>query len=129
MSDGNKRDGRKNNKPPAKHQFKPGQSGNPNGRPKKRKSTFINEIKDIFGEERQITINGKVKARNIRQIILEQMAQQAAKGDPKMIKLCIPFLKIMDDAPEFEILPEDKEIMDKFMNRFKDDGGFNDGND
>ena len=56
-------------------------------------------------------------------MILEQMAHGAAQGDHKMIRMCIPFLKSMDDAPELEILSEDKKIMDDFMKQFTSDGG------
>jgi hypothetical protein len=43
-----------------------------------------------------------------------------------MIKLAIPFLKIMDDAPEFEILPEDKKILEDFKKRFDENGDLKD---
>lgn len=117
------KDGRRNNRPPKGSQFKRGQSGNPMGRPKKRKSTFEDEIKDTFGREREITIDGKTETKNMRQLILEQIARGAAQGDPKMLKMSLPFLKIMDDAPEFEILPEDRKVVDDFIKRFNDHGG------
>ena len=123
MSSKKHKDGRRNNQPPKEHQYKPGQSGNPLGRPKKRKSTFEDEIKDAFGKEREVTIDGKTEVRNMRQLILEQIARGAAQGDPKMLKMSLPFLKIMDDAPEFEILPEDRKIIEDFKKQFGDDEG------
>jgi hypothetical protein len=129
MSKYNRKDVRKNNNPPDKHKYKPGQSGNPAGRPRKRKSTFDDEIKVVFGTQREITINGKTEPKSIRQVILERLAHGAAQGDHKMIRMCIPFLKSMDDAPELEILPEDKEIINDFMKQFSDDGGLKDGNE
>lgn len=122
MSKDNRKDGRKNNNPPDEHKFKKGQSGNPAGRPRKRKSTFDDEIKVVFGTQREITINGKTEPKSIRQVILERLAHGAAQGDHKMIRMCIPFLKSMDDAPELEILPEDKKIIEDFMKQFDDDG-------
>ncbi len=92
------------------------------GRPKKPKSTFASDITDVFGRKREVTIDGETKDRSIRQLILEQIGIGAAKGDVKMIKLAIPFLKIMDDAPDFEILPEDRKIIDDFQKRFSKDG-------
>jgi hypothetical protein len=123
MSKDNREDGRKNNNPPDEHKFKKGQSGNPAGRPRKKKSTFDEEIKAVFGTEREVTIDGQTQVKSLRQLILEQVGVGAAKGDPKMIKMAIPFMKNMDDAPELEILPEDKKIIDDFMKQFTDDGG------
>ncbi len=121
----NFKDGRKNNNPPDEHKFKKGQSGNPAGRPKKRNSTFADEIKTVFGKEREITIDGVTKTMSMRQVILEQIARGAAQQDPKMIKMSLPFLKVMDDAPDFEELPEDRKVLENFMKQFDADGGVN----
>lgn len=126
MTNDSKNDGRRNNRPPREHMFKPGESGNPMGRPKKVKSTFESEIKSVFGQEREVTIDGQARTATMRQLILEQIARGAAKGDPRMMKMCIPFLKIMDDAPEFEMLPEDNKVLQDFLKRFNDDGGAKD---
>lgn len=115
-------DRRRTNRPPKASQYKPGQSGNPYGRPRKRKSTLEDDVKDVFGKEREITIDGQTEPTSIRKLILEQIGRGAAQGDPKMIKMSIPFLKIMDDAPEFEVLPEDRKILESFMKNFNDDG-------
>lgn len=115
-------DGRRSNCPPKEHQFKPGTSGNPNGRPKKKKSTMADEIQEVFGRSREVTIDGIKQHRSMRQLILEQVATGAAKGDPKMIKLAMPIIKTMDDAPEFEILPEDRQIINDFKKRFTEEG-------
>ena len=129
MSKKNRKDGRENNNPPDEHKFKPGQSGNPAGRPRKKKSTFDDEIKAVFGAQREITIDGETRTISMRQLIIEQIARGAAQQDPKMIKMSLPFLKSMDDAPELEILPEDKKIIEDFMNQFSNDGGPKDENE
>lgn len=115
-------DGRRNNSPPESGKFKPGQSGNLKGRPQKRQSTFEDEIKDVFGKTREVTIDGESKIRSMRQLILEQMARRAVQGDHQMLRMCLPFLKIMDDAPEFEMLPDDNKVIEHFKNRFNEDG-------
>ena len=43
-------------------QWEPGQSGNPAGRPPKKKSTFDDEIQAVFGAQREITIKRYNKA-------------------------------------------------------------------
>lgn len=121
-------DGRRNNRPPKHTQFKPGQSGNPNGAPKKGSPTLLEDINDVFGRKRKITIDGETQDTTTRKIILEQIAREAAKGDIKMIKVALPFLKIMDDTPQFELLPEDREALKYFEEKFKANQGDNDDN-
>ncbi len=76
----------------------------------------------MFGTEREVVIDGQPQVKSLRQLILQQVGVGAAKGDAQMIKLALPFIKSMDDAPELEILPEDKKIIDDFMKQFSEDG-------
>ena len=122
MSKKKHKDRRKDNCPPFENQWKPGQSGNPNGRPRKLMKTFENELKIVFGREQSIPLDGKIQTLTTRVLILEQLARHAAKGDPRMIKLCLPFLKIMDDSPEFEIMPEERQYLKNFIKKFNNDG-------
>lgn len=58
--------------PPAEHQFKPGQSGNPNGRPKKIPE-LDKLLAEVLGEEK----DGITAA----EAILKRLRQQAAAGN------------------------------------------------
>jgi hypothetical protein len=83
---------RKNNgpvgygRPPVERRFKPGQSGNPKGRPKNRKDV-AGMLKDIL--DRPIKIRGGSGVRNITmlQAILEVTANKAVAGDARALDL------------------------------------------
>jgi hypothetical protein len=77
--------------PPEENKFKPGVSGNPNGRPKGKKnvSTQLRDIVeqnadiifDIFGKE----IPPKFKSRMTSEIIALQLVARALRGDRRAI--------------------------------------------
>jgi hypothetical protein len=69
-------------KPPKKHQFRRGQSGNPRGRPKgaKNTATLLREILDRKIEVRSGSHSRKI---TIREVILTRFAESSLKGDVK----------------------------------------------
>lgn len=66
--------------PPKDKQFKPGKSGNPNGRPKKLPE-LDKLLADILGEEKE----GKTAA----QAILQALRAKAAKGDVRAAQVLL----------------------------------------
>ena len=66
--------------PPAEHQFKPGQSGNPNGRPKKL-PRLDDLLSDIMGEEK----DGMTAA----EAILKRLRQMATQGNIKAAEMLL----------------------------------------
>jgi len=78
--------------PPRHSQFKPGQSGNPKGRPKKTSS-----LPDVFAKELRTQIpiikNGKRKKVSMLEAIVKQHLNKAANGDAKAAALVLNHLK------------------------------------
>jgi len=70
-------------KPPHHTRFKPGQSGNPSGRPKKKASTFAESIAREL--DTLITANDGAKSKRITKLraIAMQQTNKAIKGDSK----------------------------------------------
>lgn len=82
-------------KPPQHTQFKPGQSGNPKGRPKKTSSLTEIVAREVR-KKIQIVINGKRQRVSILVAIVKQHLSKAAAGDPKSVAILFSLLK---DAP------------------------------
>jgi hypothetical protein len=78
--------------PPRQTRFKPGQSGNPKGRPKKSAS-----LSDVLAKQLrapvQIASNGKTKTISMLEAIVKQHTNKAATGDPKAARLIFDHLK------------------------------------
>ncbi len=73
-------------RPPLSTRWKPGQSGNPKGRPKgaKNMATLFHEA---LSKKIEITENGKLRKVPVREAIVLRITSQALKGDPKAISL------------------------------------------
>jgi hypothetical protein len=69
-------------KPPKHSQFKPGQSGNPKGRPKGIKNA-AKAIADVLNEKIAVRIGDKVRRIPKFEAILQSISAKALKGDAK----------------------------------------------
>ena len=75
-------------KPPRSTRFKPGQSGNPNGRPRGAKS-FAVAIEQELVTRVTVTENGRRRRISKREVIAKHLVNKAASGDLKAIPLLL----------------------------------------
>jgi hypothetical protein len=103
-------------KPPRHTRFQKGQSGNPTGRPKGSKNVAT-LLEQVLNERVVVTENGKRKTITKQEAMFKQLANKAASGDHRAIKLLIPlseaylasFRPAANDPREPEYLPTPAE--------------------
>jgi hypothetical protein len=101
-------------KPPKTSQWKPGQSGNPKGRPKKIKDLF--KLLDLeLGQTVQVTINGQLQTLTKAQYIVKNIVNSAMKSDRFAQKLVISSMKSNQAIEEFELDESDREALEAFL--------------
>ena len=83
-------------KPPKEHQFKPGQSGNPRGRPKSKKSGST-DISELLGEPVKVKVDGKVQYMSPFEAILRKLTKKAVDGHLPSIR------NFIETCEEYEI--------------------------
>ncbi len=108
-------------KPPKHTRFKPGQSGNPRGRPKKTK-----DIDKLFDQELNRTLriqeDGQLRTLTKREVIVKGVINAAMKGDHRAQKLAIGF---MSDGgfDDLEVESSDLEALEAFLDQRKHSQG------
>jgi hypothetical protein len=106
-------------KPPRKHQFKPGESGNPKGRRKGSKG-LKTELTEELNERVAITVEGKRINVSKKRLIIKALAAKAAKGNvpaaEKLISLIIQLEGIEDERAVIRPLSDnDQAILDRML--------------
>lgn len=79
-------------KPPYDTQFKPGKSGNPNGRPKAAKN-FNTVLESELNQMVSVTEGGRKKRLRKRDVIAKTIVNKAAAGDNKALLLAVDLIK------------------------------------
>jgi hypothetical protein len=102
-------------KPPRATQFKPGQSGNPKGRPKGRKSetTMLNEL--LFQKIR-IREGGRERRITLFEGMLRRFAEDSLKGNIKAAAFLFNRFSMArpDGTDETELTDDDKAILEAY---------------
>lgn len=96
-------------KPPKHSQFKPGQSGNPTGRPKGSKNLATLLEKEM---NRKITIteNGKQKRITCAQAISRRLVTESVKGNSRLLGQLLKTMAALGKNPD-----QDQQKIDKTM--------------
>ena len=105
--------------PPKEHQFKPGQSGNPKGRPKKN-NNFAEDVLEEMSEMITVQENGKLKKITKKRALAKRLIADSLSGKVSAIKILTPILagetKITKDFEE-ELTPQDAQILEDYIKR------------
>jgi hypothetical protein len=111
-------------RPPKAHQFKPGESGNPKGRPKgsKNESTILQELL-----MRKISIQQNGRARNVTvlEAILLRITEDSLKGNTKSAAFLLnrhAGVLAADEVPQADLNEDDKAILQAFAQRLTQQG-------
>jgi hypothetical protein len=91
-------------KPPEQHRFKPGQSGNPKGRPKRIEdpSTTLQKVL-----ARRISVNGHAGKMTIREALFRRLRERALAGGRRAIDLQQKILAVASAAQPPDARPVD----------------------
>ena len=100
-------------RPPAEHQFRPGQSGNPSGRPKGARG-FKSDLRDELGELISISDDDNKTVEVTKQrAIVKTLLRMAIGGDPRAIATIVGSCAraFGDDDGDADEAPEDRAIL------------------
>jgi hypothetical protein len=111
-------------KPPRSTRFKPGQSGNPNGRPRGAKN-FAIAIGQELDSRVTVTENGRRRRISKREVIAKHLVNKAASGDLKAIPLLLNEARAGENNPADAVsaqvfdTPEDRKVLDGIIARIR----------
>ncbi len=96
-------------KPPKHTRFKPGQSGNPQGRPPKTRNFKTDLLEELSGQI-TVTEGGKSKTISRQQAMIKRTIEKALKGDLRAIQMLSQWvaMRAPDDPDTLATLPLDE---------------------
>ena len=106
-------------KPPVAHQFKPGHSGNPAGRPKGRRN-----VKSLLlaaaNREVQVTVGARKVTMTQAEALFELVFKRALSGDPKILAIVMGLMnQYFDDDEDASGDPaleqRERELLDQLL--------------
>lgn len=88
-------------RPPMATRFKPGQSGNPKGRPKGSKN-MLTLLREELDQKVTVTSDGRTQRMSKRKIAVRQQVDRAVKGDPKAFAMVLKLESQASGAEEVD---------------------------
>jgi len=108
-------------RPPHRHRFQPGQSGNPKGRPKgaKNESTLLREI---FARKIDNRSGGRVRKITVLEGILLRITDDSLKGNTKSAAFLLNRYAAMvsGELQRTDISDDDRQVLEAFAKRLED---------
>lgn len=112
-------------KPPVKHQFKPGESGNKKGR-KKGSKNIVTILRELLNQKISVTKNGAIRKIPFIEGIVLRIMDDALKGNIKTAAWLIDRYKEIhtnDSASSFALADDDLAIIESFRKEIESSGG------
>ena len=105
--------------PPKHTQFKKGQSGNPNGRPKGTKN-FKTDLKEELNEQVKITEGGREALFSKQRAMVKRAIQKSINGDMRAFEILIKLdaQHLDSDSEEVDtkrLSPDDQDIINRYF--------------
>jgi Family of unknown function (DUF5681) len=106
-------------KPPIHSRFKPGGIGNPQGRPKKKKSVG-QMIEEALMTRVKIEENGRARTITAQEFIFRNLVRAAARGDTKATQTLFALRERYKDSPQTvldvaELEQDDRNIIENYL--------------
>lgn len=108
--------------PPKSTQFKPGESGNPKGRPRGSR-TLASMLREVTEMKISVTEGGKVRRLPVLLVAFRRLVSDVVCGDRSALKFLLTLLTQYGQSSESkiaieELLNEDRKILGKYLPTF-----------
>lgn len=110
-------------RPPAHSRFRPGQSGNPRGRPRNAKNAST-IVREALTAKVRLRENGRTRNMSKLEVCMTQLANKAAAGDLKAIQMVISLYREVEAeahgrSQDRPLDQADREILDMLLSRVR----------